>query len=143
LRAALGLPTGRFPDGTGQLSLAAGATAGWTWATRALWLEADGALPGRTFSSMELPTRPHGAIQLGVGQRLGSMLSLNLQLSAHSAALAHTGIPLVDGPTFYLLSGVTLQPARALTIAFALVENIFATTRGADITGVLEMAWRW
>ncbi len=142
VRAALGLPTGRFPDGTGKLALATGATAGWTWSTRALWIEADSAIPGGTFSSMELPTRPHGAVQLGVAQRLGSALSLNLQLSAHSAALAHTGIPFVDGPTFYLLGGVTVRPARAVTIAFALVENVFATTRGADITGVFEMSWR-
>lgn len=142
VRAALGLPTGRFPDGTGKLSLAAGATAGWTWSTRALWVEADGALPGDTFSSMDLPTRPHGAVQLGVAQRLGSALSLNVQMSVHSPALARTGISFVDEPTFYLLAGVTAHPARAVTVAFALVENVFATTRGADITGVLEMSWR-
>jgi hypothetical protein len=142
LRVALGLPTGRFPDGTGQVALAAGTTAGWTRGATALWVEADGALPGRTFSALDLPVRPHGALQLGVARRLGSSVSVHAQASVHSPALAPTGIPSVDGPTFYLLGGLTVEPVRAMTIGLALVENVFTTTHGADFTGVLELTWR-
>lgn len=142
LRAALGLPTGRFPDGTGALALAAGVTAGWTRGSTALWVEADGALPGGTFSSMQLPARAHGALQLGMAQRLAASLSVHLQGSVHTAALAHTSIPVVDGATFYLLGGVTVAPTRALSVGVAVVENVFATTRGADITGLLDVTWR-
>jgi hypothetical protein len=142
LRAALGLPTGRFPDGTGRPALAAGATAGWAHRATAVWAQADGALPGGTFSSMGLATRPHGALQLGVAQRLASWVSVQLQFSTHTAALALTGIDVVDGPTYYLLAGITLVPARTLSIAFALVENVFASTRGADITGLIDLSWR-
>jgi len=142
VRAALGLPTGRFPDGTGQLAVAGGATAGWTFGSTAVWLEADGELPTATFTSMGLQTRPHGALQLGVARRIASAFSLHVQTSAHSAALAPFGIPDVDGRTYYLLAGVTVAPTRALSVAFALIENIFATRRGADISGVLELTWR-
>jgi hypothetical protein len=142
IRAALGLPTGRFPDGTGQPALAGGATAGWTLGSTAIWLEADGELPSATFSSMELRTRPHGALQLGVAQRIGSAISLHVQTSTHSAALAPFGISDVDGRTSYLLAGLTATPTRALSVAFALVENIFTTARGADISAVLELTWR-
>jgi hypothetical protein len=142
LRAALGLPTGRFPDGTGDPALAAGVTAGWTRGSTALWVEADGAVPGGTFTSMGLATRPHGALQLGIAQRLASSVSVQLQYSAHTAALAHTGIDVVDGPTFYLLAGVTVVPVRTVSVAFALVENVWASTRGADISGVLDLTWR-
>ena len=80
--------------------------------------------------------------RVGVAQRIGSAISLHVQTSAHSAALAPFGIPDVDGRTYYLLAGVTVAPTRALSVAFALIENIFATRRGADISGVLELTWR-
>jgi hypothetical protein len=142
LRAAVGLPTGSFPDGTGHPAIAGGATAGWTFGSTAVWLEADGELPTATFTSMGLRARPHGALQLGVARRIASAFSLHVQTSAHSAALAPFGIPDVDGRTYYLLAGVTVAPTRALSVAFALIENIFATRRGADISGVLELTWR-
>ncbi len=142
IRAAVGLPTGRFPDGTGELAVAGGATAGWTFGATGLWLEADGELPSGRFSSMGLPTRPHAAVQLGIAQRVASAVSLHVQASAHTAALAPVGIADVDGRTYYLLAGATVSPTRDLSFALALVENIFATRRGADISGVLEMTWR-
>ncbi|HTN51189.1 MAG TPA: hypothetical protein VML50_02200 [Anaeromyxobacter sp.] len=141
-RTALTLPTAALPFGSGSVQAGGGLLAGWTFGETALRLAADVATPAGDFTAARLHTRPHGDLQLGLSQRLAPWASVVLQGSAHTSAIVGTGLSVIEGPTFYALAGAIFEPARSVSISLGLVENVFANTRGADFSGLLDLAWR-
>jgi len=142
-RAALEFPTAPVPWGSGLFEVGSGLLAGWTLDATSLRLEADVMIPERgPVTAAGLRTRPHFTVQLGVAHRLTRWLTAMLQASAHTSAIVGTGLGVVDGTTTYVLAGVGVEPTRRTTIAFAAAENVLHSSRGADISGVLEIAWR-
>ncbi len=142
-RAALAIPTAPLPWGSGLFELGTGIVAGWAFGATSALAEADVMIPGGgPVSAARLQTRPHYALQLGVARRYTPWLTTLLQASAHTSALAGTGLDVADGTTCYLLAGVRLEPSRRTSFGFALVENVLHPDRGADITAVVELAWR-
>jgi hypothetical protein len=142
-RAALELPTAPVPLGSGLFEAGVGLLAGWTAGATALIVEADAMIPQlRPFTSAGLTPQPHFALQLASVTRLSSWLSGTVQASAHTSAIAGTGIFSVEGTTTYLLAGLVMEPTRRTSISFAVAENVIHPSRGADISAVLELAWR-
>ncbi len=141
-RAALKIPTGRFPFGSGVLEGAVGLLAGADLGHTHLWLAADLMVPDGPVSSARLETRPHASLQLALGRELGSRVALFVQGSAHGSALRNTHVDAIDGWTFYLLAGARVAPTRSFTVGFSLAENLIRTDRGTDIAGVFELTWR-
>lgn len=142
-RVALEVPTAPFPLGSGLWELGTGVIAGWRLGATSLFAQGDAMFPQPgAITAAALQTRPHFALQLGVVRRLTGWLSGMLQASAHSSAIAGTGLDVVDGTTRYLLVGIGVEPTRGTSLAFALVENVLSP-RGADISAVLEVGGRW
>jgi len=141
-RAALKLPTSRFPFGSGVLEGGLGLLAGSDLRRMHLWLAADLMLPGGPVSDARLPTRPHPAFQLAIGRDLGPPVTLLVQASAHGPALSTLHLSEIDGWTFYVLAGARLTPTPSLSVGVGVVENVFVTERGTDIAVVLDLAAR-
>lgn len=142
-RAAVKVPTADVPFGSGGVELGAGLLGAWDLGDTRLRVTGDLMVPLRgTYTSARISTRPHAALQLGAAHRFTSWLSAQLQGSVHTSALRGTGLDQIDGSTWYVLAGVSATPSRRTSLTFALVENVFQPSRGADITAVLEMAWR-
>jgi hypothetical protein len=143
-RAALEVPTAPLPLGSGLWEVGTGLVAGWTFGATSLLAEADLMLPQPgTITAARLETRPHFAVQLGIARRFSEWLTATLQASAHSSPIARSGLDVVDGPASYLLAGVTVEPTRSTSLAFAIVENVVNPSRGADISAVLDVGGRW
>ncbi|HET9554875.1 MAG TPA: hypothetical protein VFP50_18060, partial [Anaeromyxobacteraceae bacterium] len=132
LRGAVKAPTGGATFGSGTWDAAAGLLAAWSWPVAALRLSVDGVVPSGRLASAELSTRPHGAAQAGLAVRLGPALTGHLQLSAHLAPLARTGIPQLDDPLYDLLLGATVPLGGGADLELAAVENFASPRRGAD-----------
>src|SRR6266540_2775717 len=119
-----------------------GLLAGWTFGALSLRLATDVMIPERgPFTAAALRTRPHFTVQVGLARRLSSWLTGMLQASAHTSAIAETGIGVMDGTTTYVLAGVAVEPTRHTSVGFGVVENVLHSSRGADISGVLDFAW--
>jgi hypothetical protein len=142
-RAALKLPTGRFPFGSGVVEEGVGFLAGAGAGRTHLWLAADLLVPNGSVSSARLQTRPHPAFQLAVTRVLGSRFALLLQGSTHGSALRYMHLSEIDGWTFYVLAGARLAPTPSFSVGFGVVENLVVTERGTDIAGVLDVSWRF
>lgn len=143
-RAAVKLPTGRFPFGSGVVEGGAGLLAGLDLGQTHLWAAADLAVPtGGPVSSARLPVRVHPAFQLGIGRQLGRRLTLLLQASTHGAGLGEVHLSDVDGWNFYVLAGARVEASRALSLGVGLVENVIVSERGTDIAGVLDLSYRF
>jgi hypothetical protein len=141
-RAAVKLPTGRFPYGSGGLEGGAGLLGSLAiGSTRAL-LAADLMIPGGPVSDARLATRPHPSFQLALAQPLGARLALLLQASAHGSAIRYIHLSEIDGWSFYVLGGVRVRVHNALTVGFGLAENLLITERGTDLAALLELSWR-
>ncbi len=142
-RAALEVPTAPFPLGSGLFEVGAGLLSGWAFGDTSVLVETDLMIPQwRPITAAGLQARPHFAFQVGAVRRLAAWLTGTLQASAHSSALGGTGIDYVDGTTTYLLAGIGVVPGPRTSLSFALVENVLNSTRGADISAVLEVCWR-
>ncbi len=142
-RAALELPVAPLPLGSGLWEAGAGLVAGWTFGATSMLAETDLMIPQPgPITAARLRARPHYAVQLGIARRFTRTLSAMLQASSHSSAIRGTGLDAVDGTATYLLAGVGFDPGRGTSIAFALVENVLAPARGADISAVLDVGWR-
>ena len=142
-RAALKVPTGHFPFGSGVVEEGVGLLADYELGSRHLWTVADLMIPDGTVSRTRLPTRPHPAFQLGLGQDLGAHVTLLLQGSTHGSALQYMHMSEIDGWTFYVVAGVRVAPTSSFTCGLSLVENLIVTERGNDIAATFDFAWRW
>ncbi len=140
-RGAVKLPTAALPFGSGRFESGGGLLADTTFGWTALRLAIDAAFPSGAFSAARVHTQPHATFQLGLARRVASWATLHVQGSIHTSPVTATGITALDAPSYYLLAGVAIEPVRTMSIAFGLVENLFGG-HGADITGVLELAWR-
>ncbi|HEX9400144.1 MAG TPA: hypothetical protein VF912_08560 [Anaeromyxobacter sp.] len=141
-RAALKVPLTPLPFGSGLFEVGSGLLAGWTFGALSLRLATDVMIPERgPFTAAALRTRPHFTVQVGLARRLSSWLTGMLQASAHTSAIAETGIGVMDGTTTYVLAGVAVEPTRHTSVGFGVVENVLHSSRGADISGVLDFAW--
>lgn len=134
LRGAVKLPTGRLPFGSEELDLGASLLASWSSRDTAVWLEVDFLFPTADLPAVHIHTRPYGAVQLGVSQRIGDRVALVLQASGHLSPMRSTGLDQLDRPTAYLLGGVDVALSRSVRLHAAVTENIFSPYRGADIT---------
>jgi hypothetical protein len=142
-RAALKLPTGRFPSGSGAIEAALGLLSSADFGRTHAWLAADLMLPDGPVSPARLGTRPHPAFQLGVGREVGGGVTFLVQGSAHGPALRPLHLSEIDGWTFYLLAGARLAPTRSLPLGLGVVENLFVSERGTDIAGIMTASWRF
>jgi len=142
-RAALKLPAGRFPYGSGVLEEGGGLLGRWQLGGTSVALAADLMVPDGTVSPARLRTRPHPAFQVALGQELGPRFALLLQGSTHGSALQYIHMSEVDGWTFYVLVGLRAQASEHLSVGFALVENLVVTERGTDIAALLDLGWRF
>jgi len=142
-RAALKLPTGTFPFGSGVVEGGLGLLAGADLGRTHLWAVADVVVPDGPVSGARLPTRPHPAFQLAVGREVGSRAMLLLQGSTHGPALRYMHLSEIDGWTFYVLAGAQVTVTPSLSVSVGLVENLLVTERGTDIAGVLDLSWRF
>ncbi len=143
-RIALQVPTAPLPWGSGLYELGTGLVERWTMGATSVLLETDVMIPqGGPITAAALRTRPHFAVQVGVVRRFGRRVTGMLQGSAHTSPITGTGLEVVDGSTLYLLAGIGVEPTRTTSASFALVENMLHPNRGADITAVLELAWRF
>jgi Protein of unknown function (DUF3187) len=134
LRGALKLPTGRLPYGSEELDLGGSLLAGWTWTSTALRIQLDVVVPTADLPAAHVETHPYGTVDLGLTQRLGHRVALQLQASAHGSPLAHTGLDQLDAATSYVLVGATVALSRSVDLDGGIVENVFSPYRGADIT---------
>jgi hypothetical protein len=134
LRGAVKLPTGRLPFGSEEVDLGASLLASWSSRHTAVWFEVDVLFPTADLPAVHIHTRPYGAAQLGVSQRLGDRVALVVQGSGHLSPMRSTGFDQLDRPTAYLLVGVDVALSRSVRLHAAVAENIFSPYRGADIT---------
>ncbi len=132
LRAAIKVPTGLLPYGSGTVDLGGSLLLGWTWRLVDLWIEVDAFGPTAPLRAARISTQAYGAAQLGVAVPLGSRLALNFQWSSHLSPFERTGIPQLDAPVHYLLLGVSIELARHFLLDVAAVENIFSPASGVD-----------
>jgi uncharacterized protein DUF3187 len=138
-RAALKIPTGRTLLGSGTWDVGGGVLAGWEAGFFAAHLAFDVALPGARLHALDLPTRPYGSVQLGLGFRVDESVALHLQLSGHTSPLRVDDAPGLSGSTFYVLGGAEWQAAPGTTIALSMVENFLSPGRGADFSVLLGL----
>jgi Protein of unknown function (DUF3187) len=138
-RAALKFPTGGTLVGSGTWDVGGGVLAGWEAGFFAAHLAFDVALPGGRLRALDLPTRPYGSVQLGLGFRVDEAWALHLQLSGHSPPLRVDDAPGLSESTFYVLAGAELQVAPGATIALSMVENFLSPGRGADFSVLLGL----
>lgn len=134
VRGELKLPTGRLPYGSQEVDVGGSLLAGWSWASRAVRLQVDALFPTARVRELDLHTRPYGAVQLGITQRMGQRVALHAQASAHLSPITGTGLDQLDAFTAYVLGGATFALGRAAWLEAAVVENVFSPDRGADIT---------
>jgi len=102
-------------------------------------LQLDVLAPTASLPAVHLHTHVYGAMDVGVTQRLGDRLALQVQASGHVSPLTHTGLDQLDATTAYVLGGVTVAIASSVTLDAGVVENIFSPYRGADITFLLGL----
>ena len=141
-RAAVKLPTGRFPFGSEVGELGAGLLLAQDLGPNHLWLAADLMVPDGPVSAARLGTRPHPSFQLALGRDLGRSTTVLLQGSVHGPALRYVHLSEIDGWTFYALAGVRVAPTSTFSAGLGVVENLFITERGTDIAAVLDLTWR-
>jgi hypothetical protein len=141
-RAAVKLPTGRFPYGSGVLEAGAGMLGSLALGSTRATLAADLMVPGGTVSDARLRTRPHPSLQLALAQPLGARAALLLQGSAHGSALRYIHLSEIDGWSFYVLGGVRVRVHNRLMLGFGLAENLLVTERGTDLAALLDLSWR-
>ncbi len=134
VRAALKLPTGRLPFGSEEVDAAASLSAAWAWSSTAVRMQLDLAIPTASLPRVHLATHAYGAAHLGVAQRLGHRVAVQLQASAHLSPLARTGLDQLDDATAYVLAGVSVALSPSASLDAAVVENVFSPYRGADVT---------
>ena len=139
LRGALALPVAAPPSGAGRLTPAVGLLAAWSWPRLALRLALDLAAPLGHLPVVDLATRPYWTVQSGATLALRRWLALQLQASGHGSPMRGTGLGQLDGPTFYLLAGLTARLGAALALDLGAAENVFSPYRGADLTFVLAL----
>ena len=132
LRAALKLPTGRYPIGSGEVDAGGSLVLGWTFAPLALFLEVDGMTPTATLRVLGMATRPYGAAQADLAVSPADPLTLHLQLSAATSPLQGTGLSPVDDGVRYLLLGISYRVSPSWEAEFGAVENIYSPYRGVD-----------
>jgi hypothetical protein len=142
-RAALKLPTGGFPFGSGTLEGGFGMLADAGLGRTHLWLAADLMVPDGPVSSARLATRPHAAFQLGLGRQLSPHVLLLLQGSTHGPALRSLHLSEIDGWTFYVLAGARVTPTPSLSVGVGVAENLLVAERGTDIAAIVDLAWRF
>ena len=133
-RAALKFPTGRLLFGSKEVDAGLSLMAAQSWRSTALRLQVDVVAPTADLDALGLDTRVFGDAQLGVTQRLGSRVALQVQGSYHLSPLAHSGLRSIDGNTAYVLVGATVALPRSVDLQLAVVENVFSPSRGADIS---------
>jgi len=138
VRGALKLPTGKLPYGSEELDVGGSLSAGWTWTSTAVRLQLDVLVPTASLPAAHVHTHVYGAMDVGVTQRLGDRLALQVQASGHVSPLTHTGLDQLDATTAYVLGGVTVAMS-SVTLDAGVVENIFSPYRGADITFLLGL----
>lgn len=141
-RAAVKVPTGSAPFGSGTVDLGAGLLAGWTFDRLALRLALDASAPTGELRVARIRTRPYGAAQAGLAWQASPRVAVHAQLAGHASPLGGTGLGVVDAPTFYVLAGAGVALPARLELRAAVVENVFSPYRGADVTFVLGLARR-
>ncbi len=132
LRAAIKVPTGLSPYGSGTADLGGSLLLGWTWRWVNLWIEVDAFAPTAGLQAARISTHAYGAAQLGVAVPLGRRLALNLQWSSHISPFERTGLPQLDAPVHYLLLGVSIELSRRFLLDVAAVENVLSPASGVD-----------
>jgi len=137
VRGALKLPTGHYPFGSGEPDAGASLHVGWSFERFAARLEVDGATPTAALRAAGIPTRPYGAVDLGIAFSATDALALHLQLSASTSPLRGTGLDEVDAGVRYLLLGLSARVSPSWEIELGLVENVFSPYRGADFAVLL------
>jgi hypothetical protein len=143
VRAAVKLPTGRIPYGSGEVDVGGGVLAAWGWPAVALRVALDVAVPTASLGGGLAATQPYGAATLGVTWRVGGRVALHAQWSGHGSPLTGTGLYSLDHPTSYVLLGTSVRVARGLTLQVGAVENVFSPKRGADVTFPLTLIGRF
>lgn len=141
-RAAVKLPTGRFPYGSGVLEGGVGLLGSLALGATRATLAADLMIPAGPVSDAGLETRPHPSLQLALAQQLGSRAALLLQGSAHGSALRYIHLSEIDGWSFYVLGGVRVRVHNGLMVGFGLAENLLVTERGTNLAALLDLSWR-
>ena len=132
LRAAVKLPTGRYPFGSGELDAGGSLMLGWCFEWIAVRLEIDGMTPTTTLRILGMATRPYGAAQAGLAVSTSDSLALHLQLSAATSPIEGTGLSTIDDGVRYVLLGFTYLVSPSWGLEFGAVENIYSPYRGAD-----------
>jgi len=142
VRAAVKLPVGQFPYGSGVLEGGLGLLFAYDFPRTHAFAVADLMVPDGPVSPVQLETRPHPTFQAAVGQELGSRVLLLLQGSTHGSALRYVHTSEVDGWTFYVVAGARVMPTDTLSVGLGVIENLVVTERGIDIGAILDLAWR-
>jgi Protein of unknown function (DUF3187) len=141
-RAAIKVPTGRLPYGSGTVDLGGSLLLGWSWRLVSLWIELDVAYPTADLKAAHFFTQAYGAAQLGLAISLARSLALNLQWSSHLSPFEHTGVPQLDAPVHYLLLGFSIELSRRFLLEAGAVENIFSPASGVDFAMFLGLRIR-
>jgi hypothetical protein len=140
LRAALKLPTGQAPYGSGETDVGGSLLLGWTFRSVGVWLALDGALPTGSFPGVPIDTRPYGAAQFATAWEVMGGFTLHAQASAHTSPIGGTGLEELDLPTYYVLLGATVSLAGFVDLRAGAAENVFSPKRGSDFTVMLGVS---
>jgi hypothetical protein len=131
-RAAIKVPTGRPPYGSGAVDVGGSLLLGWTWRRVNLWIAVDAVCPTTYLEAARISTHAYGATHLGIVVPLSDLIALNVQWSFHSSPFSRSGIPQLDAPVQYQLLGVTIKLSRSVLLQVAAVENFFSPASGVD-----------
>ncbi len=142
VRAAVKAPTGRVPDGSGELDLGAGLQAGWTWRRLGLRLQLDAIAPTAGLRAARVSTRVYGAGQADLAVALSDEVTLHAQWASHRSPFAATGLAPLDATTHYAIAGASVALSRSLELEAAAAENLFSPAWGADFTVLLALRAR-
>lgn len=142
VRAAVKAPTGRVPDGSGEVDAGAGLQAGWSWRRLGLRLQLDAVAPTAGLRAARVSTRVYGAGQADVAVALSDALALHAQWATHLSPFAATGLDPLDATTHYALVGASVALSRSLELEAAAAENVFSPAWGADFTVLLGLRAR-
>jgi len=132
LRAALKLPTGRYPFGSGEVDVGGSAFAGWTLHWLAVRLQVDAEVPTANLRAVGIPTQPYGSLHLGFTALPWDSLAFQLQVTASTSPLKDTWLYDIDAGVRYLLLGVSVALSRSTWLDVGLEENVWSPNRGLD-----------
>lgn len=142
VRAAVKAPTGRVPDGSGEVDAGAGLQAAWSWHRLGLRLQLDAVAPTAGFRAARVSTRVYGAGQADAAIALSEAITLHVQWATHLSPFAATGLDPLEATTHYALAGASVGLSRTLELEAAAAENVFSPTAGADFTLLLALRAR-